>query len=58
MKQFVKALATEEDYFNYLIKEFPDLSSEKIKASIFDDLQIWKLNKMLSGNMSINLNIV
>ena len=43
MKQFVKALDKNGDCFNYIAKTFPGLSMEKLKASIFDGLQIHKL---------------
>ena len=36
MKQFVEALATVGDSFNYIILVFPRLSIEKIKAELFD----------------------
>jgi len=40
IKQFIKALPTEGDCFKYLIKVFPSLSFEKIKAGVFDGPQI------------------
>ena len=43
MKQFVKALNKDRDCFNYIAKTFPGLSMEKLKAGIFDVLQIHKL---------------
>lgn len=43
MKQSVKALATEGDYFKNLLTAFPSLSFEKIKASVFDGPQIRQL---------------
>ena len=43
MKQFVKALSKDGDYFNYITKTFPGLSMEKLKAGIFDGPQIRKL---------------
>ena len=43
MKQFVKALDKHGDCFNYIVKEFPGLSMEKMKAGIFDGQQIRKL---------------
>ena len=43
MKQFVKALDKHGDCFNYIVKKFPGLSMEKIKAGIFDGPQIRKL---------------
>ena len=43
MKQFVKALDKHDDCFNYIVKKFPGLSMEKMKAAIFDGPQIRKL---------------
>lgn len=43
MKQFVKALDTNNACFNYIVAAFPALTSEKIKAGIFDGPQIRKL---------------
>ena len=43
MKQFVKALDKHGDCFNYIVKKFPGLSMEKMKAGIFDGPQIRKL---------------
>ena len=43
MKQFVKTLDKNGDYFNYVAKTFPGLSMEKLKAGIFDGPQIRKL---------------
>ena len=43
MKQFVKALDKHGDCFNYIVKKFPGLSIEKMKAGIFDGPQIRKL---------------
>ena len=40
MKQFVKALDKEGECFKYFCKAFPRLSSEKLKAGIFDGPQI------------------
>ena len=34
MKQFVKALDKHGDCFNYIVKKFPGLSMEKMKAGI------------------------
>ena len=45
MKQFVKALPTIEDCFNYIFTTFPALTIEKLKAGIFDGSQIRKLIK-------------
>ena len=43
MKQFVKALDKHGSCFNYIVRKFPGLSMEKLKAGIFDGLQIRKL---------------
>ena len=43
MKQFVKTLDKNCDYFNYVAKTFPGLSKEILKAGIFDGPQIRKL---------------
>ena len=43
MKQFVKALDKHGNCFNYIVKKFPGLSMEKLKAGIFDGPQIRKL---------------
>ena len=43
MKQFVKALDKDGVCFNYIAKTFPGLSTEKLKADIFDGPQIRKL---------------
>ena len=45
MKQFVKALNKDGDCFKYICKVFPRLSSEKLKAGIFDKPQIRQLIK-------------
>ena len=45
MKQFVKALKTEVVCFKYLILAYPGLSIDKIKAGVFDSLQIKQLIK-------------
>ena len=45
MKRFVKALDTDGNCFKYLCESFPALSSEKIKAGVFDDPQIRQLMK-------------
>ena len=45
MKQFVKVLDTDSDYFEYLCKVFPGLTLEKHKAGIFDGPQIRALIK-------------
>lgn len=43
MKQYVKALNKDGGCFNYISTKFPNLSSEKLKAGIFDGPQIRKL---------------
>ena len=45
MKQFVKALDKEGDYFKYICKSFPGLSAEKLKVVVFDGPDIRKLVK-------------
>ena len=45
MKQFVKALNKDGTCFSYLYSVYPGLSSEKLKAEIFDGPQIRKLIK-------------
>ena len=43
MKQFVKALNKEGSCFGYISSKFPGLSTEKLKAGIFDGPQIRQL---------------
>ena len=43
MKQFVKALDNEGSCFEYISNKLPGLSTEKLKAGIFDGPQIRKL---------------
>ena len=43
MKQFVKSLNQEGDYFRYLGNKFPSISDAKLKAGVFDGPQIRKL---------------
>jgi hypothetical protein len=43
MKQFVKALDKEGHCFTFLVKQFPALSTAKLKEGIFDGPQIRKL---------------
>ena len=54
MKQFVKALDKHGDCFNYIVKKFPGLSMEKMKAGIFDGPQICKLiqDQAITSNMT------
>ena len=40
MKQFVKALSSDGECFQYIVSAFPALSIEKIKADVFDGPQI------------------
>ena len=40
MKQFVKALDKDGNYFQYICKSFPSLSNDKLKAGIFGGPQI------------------
>ena len=40
MKQFVKALNTDGECFQFIVSAFPALSFEKIKAGVFDGPQI------------------
>ena len=43
MKQFVKALEKDGDCFKYICMKFPGLTTEKLKAGIFDEPQIQRL---------------
>ena len=43
MNQFVKALPEIGNCFDYICRFFPGMSNEKLKAGIFDRLQIRKL---------------
>ena len=43
MKQYVKVLNKEGECFEYISKKFSNLSSEKLKAGVFDSPQIRKL---------------
>ena len=45
MKQFVKALDKKGECFQYICRFFPKLSSEKVRAGIFDGSQIRKLTR-------------
>ena len=55
MKQFVKALDKDHDCFNYIAQIYPSLSMEKLKAGIFDGLQIRKLmqDQMFTARMTV-----
>ncbi|QQP55183.1 Uncharacterized protein FKW44_008291 [Caligus rogercresseyi] len=52
MKQFTRALDKYGRCFNYLCRAFPRLTSEKVKAGIFDGPQIRKLIRTQSSNNS------
>jgi len=54
MKQFVKALDKEGECFKYICKVFPRLSSEKVKAGIFDGPQIRQLIKVQNFTLCMN----
>ncbi|GBP13914.1 hypothetical protein EVAR_10482_1 [Eumeta japonica] len=43
MKQFVKSLDKDGNYFSYICQKVPQFTMEKIKAGIFDDPQIRQL---------------
>ena len=40
MKQFVKALDSDGEYFQHMVSAFPKLSFDKTKAGVFDGAQI------------------
>ncbi|QQP52342.1 Uncharacterized protein FKW44_004467 [Caligus rogercresseyi] len=54
MKQFMRALDKDGRCFNYLCRAFPRLTSEKVKAGIFDGPQIRKLIKDTEFQNSMN----
>jgi len=54
MKQFMKALNKEGECFKYICKFFSRLSSEKLKAGIFDGPQIRHLTKDLNFVLCMN----
>ncbi|KAK5649680.1 hypothetical protein RI129_000709 [Pyrocoelia pectoralis] len=54
MKQFVKALNRDGLCFGYLIHKFPGISTEKLKAGIFDGPQIRQLIKDPQFTASMN----
>ncbi|QQP48982.1 Uncharacterized protein FKW44_009477 [Caligus rogercresseyi] len=54
MKQFTRALDKDGRCFNYLCRAFPRLTSEKVKAGIFDGPQIRKLIKDTEFQNSMN----
>ena len=45
MKEFFKALNTEENRYQYIFLTFPGLSYEKVKTGVFDRPQIRQLIK-------------
>ena len=45
MKQFVKALLLDSECFQHILRSFPGLSYEKIKAEVFDGPQIRTLGR-------------
>lgn len=49
MKQFVKALNVEGDFFQLICKTFPGLSYDKIKIGVFDVTQMKNL-----GNVNVS----
>ena len=54
MKLFVKGIDETEQFFQYILLAFPGLSSEKLKAGVFDDPQILKLIKEPNLQHSMN----
>ena len=54
MKQLVKALDRDDECYRYLGRKFPSLSTEKIKAGIFDGPQIRELMKDQQFENSMN----
>ena len=52
-EQFVKAFGFNRDCFKYICYTFPGLSEEKLKAGIFNGLEIRQLMKDLSFVASI-----
>jgi hypothetical protein len=55
MKQFVKALNKDGACFEYISRKFPGLSTEKLKAGVFDGPQIRQLLKDTNFTDSMNL---
>ncbi|GBM53421.1 hypothetical protein AVEN_27329-1 [Araneus ventricosus] len=45
MKEFVKALSKESEYFKYLCDQFPGLSEAKLKEGVFVGKDIRKMMK-------------
>ena len=54
MKQFVKALDKNGSCYLYLVENMPQWSIEKMKAGIFDDPQLKKLNNGTAFLQSMN----
>lgn len=54
MKQFIKALRPDGLLFHYLSRKFPGLSTEKLKAGIFDGPQIRQLMNDSQFTKSMN----
>ena len=54
MKQFVKALPKDGDWFTYLCKQFPHLSEAKLKEGIVVGSDIRKL--MFDSNFEATMN--
>ena len=45
IKQFVKALNKDGNYFKYLFQKFPNISEAKIKEGVFNGPQVRTLHK-------------
>jgi hypothetical protein len=54
MKQFVKALKKDGNCFKYICRSFPGLSTEKLKAGVFDGPQIRTL--IVDPNFTTSMN--
>ena len=54
IKPFTKALDKDGDCFTYLYQDFPGLTMEKLKAGIFDGLQIQQLTRDPESENSMN----
>ena len=57
MKQFVKILNKEASCFDYMSRKFPLLNREKLKAHIFDWLQIKEVIKDPHFQDSMNIAV-
>ena len=55
MCQVVKALPYEGEYFKYICRVFPQLTTEKLKAGIFDGPQVRQLLK--DSDLQKHMNI-